>query len=237
MPTELAPGEVHVWCRTTGGLDEGEIARLVERLSPEERAICERFRFDRDRRDYAAAHALLRSALSRYAEIAPESWEFEQEPGGKPRLAPKSNPPCLFFNLSHTHGLVACAISASAEIGIDVERADRYVQDVAERFYSERENERLRGCESESLRAQHFIELWTLKEAYVKALGFGLSHPLNTIEFEVAPVIRFRPPQSVDPREWTFTLGAPAPGYCLAVAARHGRASIRILGETSVVGV
>jgi 4'-phosphopantetheinyl transferase len=236
MPRRLAPGDVHVWRRVTGALEAHEVVALAGQLSPDERFKCERFRFERDRRDYAAAHALLRRALSHYADRPPESWRFEQAPGGKPRLACDGRAPCLSFNLSHTRGLVACAISGGAEVGIDVERADRYSRDVAERFFSAHENDRLGRCGSDALRARRFAELWTLKEAYVKAIGAGLSHPLQEIEFDVSDsgAIRFRPPESVDPRGWTFTLAAPTPDHCLAVAVRHepaDRATIRVISE------
>ena len=187
VPMTLAPGDVHVWCRATDSLGDADITDAVARLSPDERARYARFRFARDQRDYAAAHALLRTSLSRYADVAPGSWQFREAPGGKPSLVLGDGMPPLSFNLSHTHGLVACAIASGSDVGIDVESVDRDVGDgVAERFFSESENADLRQCASEPLRARRFIELWTLKEAYVKAIGKGLSHPLDSIVFDVA---------------------------------------------------
>jgi 4'-phosphopantetheinyl transferase len=220
----LAPGDVHVWCRSTDSLGCAELNDLVSRLSPDERVRYARFRFPRDQRDYAAAHALLRTSLSQYADVAPESWRFHEAPGGKPRLLPADGRPRLSFNLSHTHGLVACAITSGADVGIDVESVDRYVgSGVAERFFSASENADLRRCASEPLRARRFIELWTLKEAYVKAIGKGLSHPLDSIEFDVAnrESIRFLAPPDVEVAAWRFSLAAPTEHHCLAVAVRH----------------
>ena len=201
-----------------------DISDAVTRLSPDEHMRCARFRFARDQRDYAAAHALLRTSLSRYADLAPESWQFHAAPGGKPSLVLGDGMPPLSFNLSHTDGLVACAIAGGSDVGIDVEAVERDVSDgVAERFFSESECADLRHCASEPLRARRFIELWTLKEAYVKAIGKGLSHPLDSIVFDVADrgSILFLPPPDVDVATWSFSLSAPTEHHCLAVAMRH----------------
>src|SRR5207253_1525523 len=88
-----------------------------------------RFVFDRDRREYAAAHALLRTSLSRHADVAPESWTFHDEPGGKPSPVLEPGMPNLSCNLSHTRGLVACAIALGHPVGIDVEAIDRKIDE------------------------------------------------------------------------------------------------------------
>jgi len=220
----LSPGDVHVWCRATDALEEADLTPLISWLSPDERTRWARFRFPHDRRDYAAAHALLRTSLSQYADLAPGSWQFREAPGGKPQLVPADGVPPLSFNLSHTHGLVACAITNGADVGIDVEAVARHVGDgVAERFFSPRENADIRQCASEPLRARRFIELWTLKEAYVKAIGTGLAHALDSIVFDVADreSIVFLAPPGVDVAAWSFSLTMPTEHHCLAVAVRH----------------
>jgi 4'-phosphopantetheinyl transferase len=231
--TTLAPGEVHVWCRATGSLGDVDISDAVSLLSPDEHVRYARFRFARDRRDYAAAHSLLRTALSRYTDVAPQSWRFREEPGGKPTLLTRDGTPPLSFNLSHTRGFVACAIADGPDVGIDVESLERDVHEgVAERFFSRTENAGLRQCTSEALRARRFIELWTLKEAYVKAIGKGLSHPLDSVVFDLADPgsILFLPPPGVEVATWSFSLSAPTEHHCLAVAVRHDRAVVpRIL--------
>jgi 4'-phosphopantetheinyl transferase len=226
-PRRLAPGDVHVWYRLTDALRESDVDQALALLSSEERAQQSRFVLARDRRDYAAAHALLRESLSRYADVAPLTWRFRTD--GKPSLDDESLP--LAFNLSHTDGLVACAISDGRDVGIDVERIDRQLDGgVAERFFSETENAALRKCAPEGRRGR-FIELWTLKEAYIKAIREGLAHPLNTIVFEFRgpESIVFEPPADVDGRTWQFALFAPTERYRLAVAARRERGrSVRI---------
>jgi 4'-phosphopantetheinyl transferase len=219
--TRLVPGQVDVWYRITDTLDEMDVADGIALLSPDERERHSRFAFARDRRDYAAAHALLRESLSRYAAVAPMAWRFRA--GGKPSLVADDGFPSLSFNLSHTHGLVACAISNGSDVGIDVEAVDRSIDEsVAERFFFETESADLRRCVSHE-RQRRFFELWTLKEAYLKAVGEGLSHPLNTIVFglTIGGSIDFRPPADVDPAAWQFALFAPTERYCLAIAVRR----------------
>jgi 4'-phosphopantetheinyl transferase len=237
VPIALLPGDVHVWCRQTDSLADTEIRDAVALLSPEEHSRYTRFRFPRDQRDYAAAHALLRTSLSRYADLAPQSWQFQEAPGGKPAIVRGDGTPRLSFNLSHTHGLVACAIAVDADVGVDVESVDRTVDDgIARRYFSARENDDLQRCRSAPLRTRRFIELWTLKEAYIKAIGKGLSHPLDSIVFDLADreSILFLPPPGVDGAAWRFSLSAPTEHHRLAVAVRHARplvSRIRLMPE------
>ena len=224
MPTSLAAGQVHAWFRATGELSDADIASARQLLSDDERARADRFVFERDRRDFAAAHALLRSTLSRYADVAPAAWQFVIAEGGKPRVAPAL--PLLSFNLSHTHGLVACVVALGCDVGIDVESIDRRVDPkLAVRFFSPSETDWIDAAVPED-RSRRFLELWTLKEAYLKAIGKGLSHPLDTIVFEVREdgVIAFRPPADVDAAAWQFALCAPTARHCLALAVRRGSA-------------
>ena len=220
VSTILGPRDVHVWCRTTGDADMLD-ARETDLLSSDERARCARFAFARDRRDFAAAHALLRTRLSHYADIAPAAWTFDALPDGKPFIVSSSGEPTLSFNLSHTHGFVACAIAGGGEVGIDVESVDRALdgRTIAARYFSKAESDWLDACDARE-RAIRFIELWTLKEAYIKAIGRGLSHPLNAFgfAFEGERHIRFSPPPDTQASAWTFALFAPSARYRMAVA-------------------
>jgi len=197
-------------------------------LSADERARHERFVFARDRRDFAEAHALTRRALSLYERPAPADWTFEVAPGGKPGLPRElAGSPPLVFNLSHTHGLVGCAVARGAEVGFDVELIDRAVdeQGIAERFFTPAECADIDGCAATE-RPVRFIELWTLKEAYIKAVGRGLSHPLDEFGFTFGEQneIRFAAPDGADSGQWMFALFAPLPRarMAVAVAVRSG---------------
>jgi 4'-phosphopantetheinyl transferase len=213
---------VHVWCRATGDGDRNDAHDTdLRHLSADERAQCDRFIFARDRRDFAAAHALLRDRLSQYGGVDPAAWTFDTAPGGKPFIVSASGEPALAFNLSHTRGFVACVIAAAGDLGIDVESVGRALDGrrIAERYFSTSECDWLDACDARE-RDIRFIELWTLKEAYIKAIGRGLSHPLDAFAFtfEGDQGLRFHPAHDTKASAWTFALFAPSPKYRMAVA-------------------
>jgi 4'-phosphopantetheinyl transferase len=223
-PCRLDVGDVHVRSWATEGVDATEIEGALAVLSPDERVSANRFRFEHDRRDYILAHALLRRSLSEYADVAPAAWRFETEPNGKPRIANAQLAKWRgAFNLTHIRGLVACAITSGAAVGIDVECFDRRVKqrEVARRWFSREEVAQLDRLapREQSIR---FYELWTLKEAFIKAIGRGLSQPLNHCRFDLggAGAIVFTPPTDI---EGTFRFGlfAPTPRHRMAVAVRR----------------
>lgn len=218
MTRALAPGDVHVRFRFTGSPDAH---RGVDWLSPDERERAGRFVFAADRESFLAAHALLRETLSGFAGVPPAEWRFSAGSHGKPELAGAHAGIGLEFNLAHTRGLVACAVGRGARVGVDVEplaqRADTL--DLARRFFSPSETRALEAC-GEDERHVRFVELWTLKEAYVKAVGDGLSHPLETFSFafDGSSTLAFGAPDGEDGAAWRFALFAPSPVYRMALA-------------------
>jgi 4'-phosphopantetheinyl transferase len=139
------------------------------------------FRFQRDRRTYLAARMLIRNALSNYLPIAPNAWQFHVNKYGKPAIHPDCG---LQFNISHSTEMVFCLIGMESKVGIDAEPLIRAseIADLYKNILSPRELaqfEILRDTE----RSNRAISLWTLKEAYVKARGFGLSLPLEKVSF------------------------------------------------------
>ncbi len=172
-------------------LSQGQLAGLLEVLSADERARYARFHFDADRHTFLVAHALVRVALGEIARCAPQALEFSVGEHGRPEIAAPASALHVRFNLSHTRGHVACAFTRSVDIGVDIEQIERKVElgAVAERVFSEAE---LRGLRALDLAAQRvrFFELWTLKEAYIKAIGKGFAAPLKAITFS---------PQEPDP--------------------------------------
>jgi 4'-phosphopantetheinyl transferase len=217
---------VDVAFRETTRLEADAIAAAVAVLSDDELAQYRRFHFAEDARDYAAAHALLRSMLSRDGSRAPREWQFEKTPEGKPFLR-DADAGGVSFSLSHTRGMVACAVTRDADIGIDVERINRDVNagGIAVRFFAPAETAAL-GRLAPELRAGRFFDLWTLKEALVKALGLGLSFPLDRVAFDVnalaaGPAIGFTGPADIPALQWQFELFTPAPAFRGAVAIRR----------------
>jgi 4'-phosphopantetheinyl transferase len=179
---------------------------------------------DRDRRDFAVAHALLRQSLSACGTLAPHDWTFAVGTHGKPSLtANLAAREGLAFNLAHTDGLVACCVARHADVGIDVEAITRRIDidGIATRFFSPTETADLEQC-ADPIRPARFAELWTLKEAYIKALGDGLSYALDrfTVRFEDPAFLRFDAGADADWSQWSFALFAPTDRHRMAVAVR-----------------
>ncbi len=227
--------DLRIRYRLTGDLSDEAYAAAQRTLSPEERARHDRFVFDRDRRDFAAAHALLHQMLT--AAGVPESERaFVQGEHGKPSIAVgKGHPKRVGFNLAHTRGLVACAtVTVNAaerlpDVGVDVEpiRVRDSGLDIAGRFFCPGEVNALNACALEE-RPGRFTELWTLKEAYIKAIGLGLSCPLHSFAFQYLgdDQVRFESPEGTAPGGWHFALFAPAEGYRLAFAVNAPASSL-----------
>jgi 4'-phosphopantetheinyl transferase len=215
-------GDVAVWWRHTNLLPAADVERMTRMLSADERRRQRRFVFEHDRRDFTAAHALLREALSACVGRDPKSWCFEPDASGKPHIHPKEEGAgALTFSLSHTRGLVACAVAHGADVGLDVERVDRVAapQAIASRHFAQSEIRLLDSC-APGEHAMRFIELWTLKEAYVKATGAGLTMPLDSFAFgfDGRNGLGFTAPSGG--AGWEFLLAAPSSDTRLALAIR-----------------
>jgi 4'-phosphopantetheinyl transferase len=179
----LRRDEAHVWWVPTGN-NASDGSELLWMLSPTEQGRRNCLAARGDKRDYAAAYALLRTTLSMYGRVSPDAWQFERGPFGKPHLTESADVEPLDFNLSHASGLVACAVARSMNVGIDVESLGS-VPDcnfLYDRYLAETERRDLQHCHSDAVRGR-FAELWTLKEALLKAVGLGLRLPPSIISF------------------------------------------------------
>lgn len=156
-------------------------------LDAAEQKRAREFRFVEDRNSYVAAHALLRQCLSVYNDKPPQFWRFATEANGKPKLAEHPDMPALHFNLSHCRGLVAVALSADCDVGVDTERSSRHVdQSVWESTLSATEISQLKRLSSQEKTAAQ-LSFWTMKEALLKASGQGLVDNLTDISCQLAP--------------------------------------------------
>lgn len=216
---------VDVWLTRPDRVSDPALLQSYERLlDDEERERRARFRFERDRHTYLVSHALVRTSLSRYATVAPSGWRFATAEHGRPELDPRHDLP-LRFNLSHTDGLAACAVTAGADVGVDVEATNGRVAtlEVAGRFFSPAEAADLRGLEGDDL-LRRFFTYWTLKESYIKARGLGLALPLEGFSFDVSgagPVTISFHGLDDDPADWQFSQQWPTERHSLAVAVRR----------------
>ncbi len=221
----LPPSTVRVrWMRATPDLGTRfDLWRGM--LDESERARADRYMFASDRQEYTAAHALLRTMLSRATGHPTAYWRYDSRERGKPRLADGCDSGGLYFNISHTRGFVACVL-ARREVGVDVEAADRRVNfRVADRFFAPEETEVVTAAPYRD-KARTFFRFWTLKEAFIKATGEGLARPLDSFSFSFEPTrIRFHPERdelrrSDDPGLWHFAEFAGSPARPVAVAIR-----------------
>lgn len=174
----IAQPDLHVW-RIPLNQNERDMQLLGNSLSPDEHARAERFYFEQDRLRFMGARGALRDILSRYTAMQPAHIAFEYGAHGKPAL-PNSR---LHFNLAHSGEWALCAV-ALHPVGIDVEDMRRPVEDmddVAQRFFARREWESFLALPLQD-KPDAFFRCWTRKEAFIKAIGEGLSHPLHRFE-------------------------------------------------------
>ncbi len=220
----IGRGDVHVWCAELD-VSDADLVALDALLDPGERARAARFRFNRHRTRWVAAHGMLRSVLARYVQVPAGTLEFAAEPGGKPHLRGPRSDREVHFNLAHAEGIALLAVSTLGEVGVDVERVQPMpdAEVIAETHFAEGEREGLRRLQPARVDSG-FFSCWTRKEAYVKAVGSGLAMPLEDFEVTLSPD---DPPRFVHiggdesaATEWSLHSLAPAPGYTGAVAIR-----------------
>ncbi len=180
--------ENHVWfCRPDEITDKVILDEYLSILSNEEREKYERFHFEKDSHSYLVSHALVRKVLSRYCDVQPEAWKFSFNQHGKPEILSSIKCPNIKFNLSHTDGMSACVVSLNNDCGVDVENIHRKskLHAVAERMFAEQETEIMSACDENEMQKKFFY-FWTLREAYVKAVGTGLGGSSKEFYFTIA---------------------------------------------------
>jgi 4'-phosphopantetheinyl transferase len=187
MAASLGPDEVQVW---SAGLDRGEaeLLELARNLSPDERSRAERFRVEDARRQFIASRGLLRQLLASCVNTAASMVSFRYRPRGKPFLDPSTSNGDLSFNLSHSGRLLVIALTRGRKVGVDVEwfHGRTNCSLVADRIFSLRELSELHALPA-SKRREAFFNVWTRKEAYLKATGQGLTDDLQAIEVTLIP--------------------------------------------------
>jgi 4'-phosphopantetheinyl transferase len=236
----LAPGEIHLWLAFFGEMTDQQLLACREFLSPAETQQQQRFYFDRDRRRFLVTRAAVRTILSRYASIDPRAWVFSSNAYGRPEIAnTELQDERLSFNVSHTQGLIVLGVTRDCALGVDVEDLSRDVSiDIADRFFSREEVAAL-ALVPEHRRKDRFFQYWTLKEAYIKARGMGLSIPLDQFSFSYprdgAIDLTMDPDLGDDPSRWQFWQFRPSGQHLIAVCAERAAARPRDLTIRKVV--
>jgi 4'-phosphopantetheinyl transferase len=212
-------------------------ATLWHFLSPDERQRAEKFRFAKHRRRYVMARANLRRLLAERLRIAPREVELVANGYGKPRLAPVHGSVDLDFNLSHSEALAVYAFTSGRAVGVDVEliRQVPDADDLAGSFFSPGETKALRAFPPDR-RSLAFLACWTRKEAFIKAVGVGLSCPLDAFDVAIDPDAPARITR-IDARigriaNWGLQAFNPHPCYIAAVAYDVSVRPCRATSET-----
>jgi len=223
-------GEVHVW-RADLNVTPERLTLLRATLADDEMARANRFRFDVDRRRFVGRRGVLRAVLAQYVGTAPGTIRFRASPNGKPEIANGPGRPSLRFNLSHSHGRILVAVAHAREVGVDLERVipDRAEPGIARRFFASREAAALDELSGPD-RVEGFFNCWTRKEAFVKALGQGLSFPLDAFEVSLEPgrpaVLRHVRGSEAAATDWDLTDLDPWAGYAAALVVEGKLASL-----------
>ena len=211
---------VHVWAASLQ-VSPKALKMFAASLAPDETERATRFRFPIHRDRFIAGRGLLRQLLATYLGVEPRSLDFRYGARGKPALAGSSRG--VQFNVAHSEDLLLMAITRDGVVGVDVERVRGLpdFEELVSQFFSPNECSQFRKLSSEQKPAA-FFNLWTRKEAWLKATGEGITHLLNQVEVSFLPsepawLIRL-PNAYVNTSSWSLYELAPQPGFTAALA-------------------
>ena len=223
FPNDLShSNEVHVWRVFIGEAMTG-IKGLREILSAGEMARARSFHFEKDRNRFVVARGMLRRILGCYLGKKPQDLRFDYTRYGKPFLATAPGTTALYFNLSHSAEIVLYAFSRSGDTGIDTEciRGDIAYKEIAQRFFTPGEINVLEQT-TETQQPRLFYQYWTRKEAFLKAVGKGVSFPMEQCDVSMADGRVLSPVRLLSDANviscWHVQDIFPADGYAAAIA-------------------
>lgn len=229
VETSLTALEIDVWTFQIDVPDHTAVA-LSALLSREERERADRFVRSQDALRYRAGRGRLRELLARYVGAAPQDLVLGTGPSGKPHVvAPSVH---LHFNLTHSDGLAALAVSPEAEVGLDIERIRPLCEGELDGNFSRREQGALAQLSGDE-RLYAFYRCWTRKEAFVKAHGAGLSVPLQSFDVSLTAQedrgLLVRLDHGIGSLDaWEVVNLDVAPGFCGALAVRSQGRDVRL---------
>lgn len=229
-PKELAANEVHIWTMPTQAA-EAALNELERILCEDERERASRFHFRHLRDSFVITHGVLRSVLAGYLDLPAQEISFALGARGKPAVSHISQ---LQFNLTHSDTMAAIAVLTDCEVGLDLERL-RPIEDmeeIARRYFCAEEAAEILELPAVE-RDRAFFRCWTRKEAYIKAIGDGLSCPLDSfqvaIEADAQPRLVHIAGDRAAAAAWTLHDLPLAPEYIAAVAYRDRPRTLSVL--------
>lgn len=181
----LGKNEVHIW-RSNLTLNLCLVHHHWQLLAQDEKKHANQFYFEKDKIRYIVSRGILRKIISEYIKYPPEVIQFEYANYGKPYLNTAQNSIKLYFNLGHSHNSIVYVITKNFDIGVDIEMYQNNfdLKEVAKFCFSRNENKKLHALPKEE-QYDYFYKIWTLKEAFTKALGVGLSYNLKKVNIEL----------------------------------------------------
>jgi 4'-phosphopantetheinyl transferase len=225
---KLQADELHVW-KITLDRDDTQWQPHMALLSADEQAKADRYRFEKHRRRYISGRTALRILLGGYLGRAPETLSFNYNDHGKPSLAQNNSK--LRFNVSHTEGIMLAGFVLNSEIGIDIETIQHDIDymGIGQRWFSKLEHNTLLTL-PEQERIDAFFRAWSRKEAFIKALGTGLSYPLNGFSVRMdntGPTLIRDDDKSQGTTHWKIHDIEISSAYSAAVAIKNSEVKIR----------
>jgi len=217
---QLLENHIHIWQVNVSDFI-ARVGELAPILNAKEKTKAERFYFEKDRNNYIVSQACLRLLLGAYLNLPANEVEFCEGAHGKPYLKQIN---VFQFNLSNSHERVIYAFTLNCEIGIDVEYSPKTVEfhELATRFFAKSEADQLAKLKNGALR-EAFFNVWTRKEAFIKAIGEGLSFPLKDFEVSVkdpARIVAIKDDE-LEAKEWFMQAFEPEKDYVAAVAVKN----------------
>jgi len=204
-------------------------ARWVTALPDAERTRFERFTHERSAHEFLVGRLLVRQWLAALTGHRPNDWQFVEGFRGRPEIAGPATP--LRFNLAHSGGVVACIVTDGCDAGVDVEDVGRrpVESDLWHRYCAPAE---VADIEAQPAGEQHhrFLTYWTLKEAYLKAIGLGIGVHLADIAFDVGagdPTIHFHHSLAGTSTDWAFGMTKVSEQFLVSWATPQPLASAR----------
>ncbi len=223
---QIKAGEAHIWVSLVPRqFSPHTLAHYASLLDDSERERYDKIVHAGRKNEFLATRALARTILAKYTSLAPRMLHFLKNKYGKPALDPALGHNALQFNLSNTDDLVAIAVCRDAPIGIDVERIDRNNCDLDyEKWFAAEEVTAILGACPEH-RRERFFEFWTLKEAFLKAVGTGLSTPLKSFAVDLRSRqdigISISPSLAESASDWHLWLMQPTDRHLLSVVMQR----------------
>jgi len=227
----LAANEIHVWAATLS-VAPGILEKYATTLAPDEIARANKFKFDKHRNRFIAGRGALRAMLGQYLNAEPTALRFAYSPNGKPQLTEGFAGSGIHFNLAHTEDLAVMAVTRIGAIGADVEavRPMKNVEELVARFFSPRENELFQKVSADQ-KPGAFFDLWTRKEALLKATGEGITRSLSLVEVSFLPGEPARllaiSGSAAKAAQWCLRELSPAAGFTGAIAIDLGISNIK----------